>query len=809
MKKIVDISVIVPVYNVEEYLAECLDSIICQIFSNMEIIIINDGSTDSSGKIADSYIKKDNRIKVIHQKNRGLSSARNIGIKIAKGEYISFIDSDDYIDSQMLSKMYNYAKQNTSDITVCGFYKVSQYGDKKCFIESAEQSFENMLGSKIHAIACDKLYKKELFTKNAIEYPDNLYHEDVATTFKLYYYANKIAYLPLALYYWRTRYGSIGKSISEKHINDFFEIFVITKDFLEDKNIFHKYEIIFLRRCFAYIRLLFNKINNISRDGYLRKHLYNQLYNNIERTGYLSEKNLILMLNHDKKMYISVLDYILGKEIILDNIENMKNSLIECKKALFMEELIDESIMKYAFSQRLNVLHLTTLDLSKKYKKIALYGFGLIGKMVANILIDQLSVIVDIAEHDAQYRGVPIRLPNELDNFEYEILVICVLGRENEVEKYLKSLKIKKNNIFKYNLLGNSTQVSLENNLNEKKTIKENIKKYSVVFLPHKDYHVWTMGVIGKELKKMDISSCILDLTDFHRDEGSRSEAKNFPEIPFLDFGLLKYDKIDYDCIVCMNDWETKVVRPQIEKAKVNGKITIGIVEGVQDFFDLDIKYQRNPYKTVEYVFFAGEHDKQFFKNQLDKTFIVGIPRLQKLLEIQPTFPDKPLAIINLNFSYNVLSEKAKLWLDSAINGCNKANINYIISQHPADTTDLKGYQVTDKTIYQIIEEGSIVISRFGSTIIEALVMGKPCIYHNPHNEKVIKYQESKGAYSLSFDTNSLVKAIKFELSLDVDYRKRANKFLKHHCDINNKHSSAFLSAKIIKQVICKQYDYT
>ena len=113
------ISVIVPIYNVEKYLAKCIDSIINQTLTNIEIILVNDGSTDNSRKIIDKYDKKDSRIKVIHKKNGGQGSARNAGLDIAKGEYIGFVDSDDWIDSNMYENLYNAAISNNADIVVC------------------------------------------------------------------------------------------------------------------------------------------------------------------------------------------------------------------------------------------------------------------------------------------------------------------------------------------------------------------------------------------------------------------------------------------------------------------------------------------------------------------------------------------------------------------------------------------------------------------------------------------------------------------------------------------------------------------
>ena len=116
------ISVVVPVYNVEQYLKKCLDSIIKQKYNNLEIIIVNDGSTDNSQKICQEYVKKDKRIKLITQKNQGLSAARNTGIDNAHGKYISFVDSDDYLDLEFINELYNTIIENKSDISACDFW---------------------------------------------------------------------------------------------------------------------------------------------------------------------------------------------------------------------------------------------------------------------------------------------------------------------------------------------------------------------------------------------------------------------------------------------------------------------------------------------------------------------------------------------------------------------------------------------------------------------------------------------------------------------------------------------------------------
>ena len=119
MKKQDLISIVVPIYNVEKYLEKCINSIIIQTYKNIEIILVNDGSTDSSGKICDIYLKKDKRIKVIHKKNGGLSDARNVGIENAKGKYIAFIDSDDFIDSDFIEILYNLIIEYNADVSCC------------------------------------------------------------------------------------------------------------------------------------------------------------------------------------------------------------------------------------------------------------------------------------------------------------------------------------------------------------------------------------------------------------------------------------------------------------------------------------------------------------------------------------------------------------------------------------------------------------------------------------------------------------------------------------------------------------------
>ena len=221
------ISVILPIYKVEKYLKKCIESILTQTYKNLDIILVDDGSPDKCGEIIEEFQKKDKRIRTIHQNNGGLSAARNNGIKIANGKYIVCIDSDDWIEKDMIEVLYKNIVNTNSDISICEFIEEDEYGkilsNKKYNNEIIEFSSIEALRSLIKQDiltnhAWNKLYKKNLFDE--IEYPKGQLMEDVSTTYKLFEKANKIVYQNTVLYHYIQRGTSILGNISEKRIND-------------------------------------------------------------------------------------------------------------------------------------------------------------------------------------------------------------------------------------------------------------------------------------------------------------------------------------------------------------------------------------------------------------------------------------------------------------------------------------------------------------------------------------------------------------------------------------------------------------
>lgn len=223
------VSVIIPVYNVAPYIDECIQSVINQTYGNLEIIIINDGSTDGSGEICDSYALKEQRIKVIHQVNKGLGAARNAGLDIAGGEIISFLDSDDAFAAGMIEKLVNLLNETGAEITACGYYYCETDGrmsaeksakrltDKTVNLTSAK-ALQKLIQYEINFSVWNKLYRKELFED--IRFPEGRYYEDINLTAKIFEKAGNIALSDEILMYYRRRKNAITSASTAATVAD-------------------------------------------------------------------------------------------------------------------------------------------------------------------------------------------------------------------------------------------------------------------------------------------------------------------------------------------------------------------------------------------------------------------------------------------------------------------------------------------------------------------------------------------------------------------------------------------------------------
>lgn len=221
------ISIIIPVYNTDKYLERCLYTVLHQTYTNIEVILIDDGSTDRSGIICDQWKDKDERIITIHKKNGGLSDARNYGLRIAKGNYVSFVDSDDFVDRRFIEILYGLITSTGCSIAAVGYQKVDQgdviqnhsYHATETEIIYRDEAIRCLLkNQKIYDYAWNKLYNRRLF--ETIHYPAGRVMEDLGTTYRLFGEAERIAYNPCKLYYYSQRPDSILHVSGEKLYED-------------------------------------------------------------------------------------------------------------------------------------------------------------------------------------------------------------------------------------------------------------------------------------------------------------------------------------------------------------------------------------------------------------------------------------------------------------------------------------------------------------------------------------------------------------------------------------------------------------
>jgi len=223
------ISIIIPVYNVEKYLERCVYSVLTQTLKDIEVILVNDGSTDSSGVLCDDFAIKNNRIKVVHKQNGGLSSARNEGLKYATSDLVGFIDSDDWISSDMYEYLWNLQQKNDADIVSCNYMLAFDYPTKiknakiKEYVFTRNEALKKYLElgafSRINDYsAWKKLYKKKLFSD--VEFPDGMLFEDMPTNFRLIQKCSKYVYSTKICYFYFQNSVSITRNQYSKRHND-------------------------------------------------------------------------------------------------------------------------------------------------------------------------------------------------------------------------------------------------------------------------------------------------------------------------------------------------------------------------------------------------------------------------------------------------------------------------------------------------------------------------------------------------------------------------------------------------------------
>ncbi|WHY61118.1 glycosyltransferase family 2 protein [Cytobacillus firmus] len=311
-----ELSIVVPVNNVEMYLDGCVNSILEQNFRNFEVILIDDGSTDRSGDICKVFAQKDNRVKVVHTKYSGVSAARNMGVGLAKGDYIGFVDSDDRIDKNMYLKLLKAIKETDSDIAVC---KLGREIDGKLInddsqgmetikeLEQTEAMRELFKGVLYRFSLCNKLFKKSCFEN--VKFPEGRIHEDLSTTYKLFANSRKTAYINYLGYIYIKRKNSILTStFNEKRLDAFTGWGEILQYMdMNFPQLTKEYTACFVYGCIDNVYYILNQVQKREEQkryliyirNFSRKYMKVILQNSCIKLKY---KYLILLLNYNIKI---------------------------------------------------------------------------------------------------------------------------------------------------------------------------------------------------------------------------------------------------------------------------------------------------------------------------------------------------------------------------------------------------------------------------------------------------------------------------------------------------------------------------
>ena len=329
------VSVIIPVYNVENYIDRCLKSVTNQTISDLEIIVVNDGSTDKSKEIINNYLEKFKNIKYYEKENGGLSDARNFGMQYATGEYIAFLDSDDYIELKMYEEMYNIAKKENSDMVECDYiweYPKKKRNDIGIIYNGKKEAIE-----KARVVAWNKLIKREIIESKNIKFPFGLRYEDVEFFYKLVPYLNKISFCKKILLHYTQRENSIANTQNTR-TKDIFKVLENVINYYKENEFYEEYieqiEYVYVKflLCSSLKRMC--KIKNKQE----REQALEETWNNINNKFPKWKKNKILKKISLKNLYmrsnnrITFKIYCLGLSIGTELFDNLKIGTVRFSK---------------------------------------------------------------------------------------------------------------------------------------------------------------------------------------------------------------------------------------------------------------------------------------------------------------------------------------------------------------------------------------------------------------------------------------------------------------------------------------------
>lgn len=636
------ISVIVPVYNVETYIDACLQSLLEQDDSNFELIIVDDGGTDSSVQRVERFLPLfKGRARLISQPNRGLGGARNTGIRLAKGEFVTFIDSDDTVSPDYISLLRQVQLDGDHDVVTGALAHVSEGGDylKRARIvpDGVKKRFavhERVLGAIDLAVSCGRLYRKSLIEVNQLWFPEKIPHEDLFFTYKALWLAASHGDVDKEIYFWRQREGSLGKSISKAHIDVLSQLRVDMQEFLS------------------------------------------QFANN-KRNFNLAARRLTTLQNHFRT------------------------------------------------------------KISEENREMRDYFLRFISKEEVHILENQ-KLLAD-AEFDAD------------------------------------------------NLLAGSRKI-----LGEMQRWREAVDAtpVDIAFFPLRAYHLADCLAAARALEAKGLSVRIVETDAWRDSQGEVTRAAASQGLELTSFEACLAWRNPPALVVMWNDWDP-LMRILSKACHDVGVTTVGWVEGIQDYHGVDTgeRNQRCPYRRSKHLILPGLFDAGYFQDTGQVLHIGEVIRISELWQHRKPLSPKSesshhsrTALINSNFSYGVLEEHRDEWVRQSVESAVKAGLQPVLSRHPFDKGELYPEYLTRQAFIPVVRDSDVTIQRFASGILEALAIGKPVIYFNPHGEKVDKFTDPLGAYLIA-ETREQLEAM-LQQRLYAWKEREAQRFLQFHAGL-------------------------
>jgi glycosyltransferase involved in cell wall biosynthesis len=671
------ISVIIPIYNVEQrLLAACLDSVVKQTLRRQEyeIILVDDCATEKDTiSMIDAFTKAAPNMKLVrHTENLGLNEARRSGVKAASGDYVFFLDGDDILTRDAVENLRMKAHEAGADLITAPFFSwISgtksysyRYLNKNPLPVEYVARLKTVIAENYSFTMCGRLFKRAMLTDNIFDIQPGQLHEDLSTFVRVLFKVRNVAHSHRPVYYYTVNEAGLSSTsyFTAGHIEGQFYAF---NDWIE----------------------------------------------NAKRHGVFEELSSALPHSFEKRVHILVW------------------------RCLSCQSLDDDAKVKM-----LNIINEKYRALPVHRPKPSWPGTKLLQHLQADSIAERPARLQEAIKQS--FPDVVPKQPTNKSRLERSLV-------PTEIARQLKD---------------------------------------KVVFICQVDYHLRNAAALARELRLRGHPCVVLDNSAFVA--GGRRQLPPQENNIFQSAERIQIARSPYDpdwlstakLVITFND-STDVFREALEYRHRLGLPSVCIIEGINDFLRVDSQgYQHLPYRRCDYVFLAGSDDKKYFEDR--PTYVVGLPVIESLATRVPTFPDKPLAVLNVNFTYGVLVEARKQFISKAKNAFAAAGYEWVITKHPMDKGGLKGYPVSNLTQYELIDRCSVFVSRFATGILEALASGKPTIYFNPHNEKVEKFKSPLGAYEIATTEEELIRALRNvakDIESGVDFRARALPFLEWH----------------------------